>query len=95
MPKSKSYGGLIFLAIFLAAGGGGAWYYFSRGAEKKPEFQSLKIGRGDITQVVTATGDLQPVVVVDIGAQVSGQIKEVRVDFNSVVKAGEIGRAHV
>jgi|LauGreDrversion4_2_1035121.scaffolds.fasta_scaffold12195_2 HlyD family secretion protein len=90
MPKSKSYGGLIFLAIFLAAGGGGAWYYFSRGAEKKPEFQSLKIGRGDITQVVTATGDLQPVVVVDIGAQVSGQIKEVRVDFNSVVKAGDI-----
>ena len=40
--------------------------------------------------MVTATGDLQPVVVVDIGAQVSGQIKEVRVDFNSVVKAGDI-----
>jgi len=90
MPKSKSYGGLIFLAIFLAAGGGGAWYYFNRGAEKKPEFQTVKVGRGDITQVVTATGDLQPVVVVDIGAQVSGQIKEVRVDFNSVVKAGDI-----
>lgn len=90
MPKSKSYGGLIFLAIFLAGGGGGAWYYFNRGAEKKPEFQTVKAGRGDITQVVTATGDLQPVVVVDIGAQVSGQIKEVRVDFNSVVKAGDI-----
>ncbi len=90
MPKSKSYGGLIFLLVVLAAGGGGGWYYFNKGSDKKPEFQTVKVGRGDITQVVTATGDLQPVVVVDIGAQVSGQIKEVRVDFNSVVKAGDI-----
>ena len=90
MPKSKSYGGLITLILVLAAGGTGAWFYFSKGSDKKPEFQTVKVGRGDITQVVTATGDLQPVVVVDIGAQVSGQIKEVRVDFNSVVKAGDI-----
>ena len=90
MPKSKSYGGLIILLIVLAGGGGGGWYYFNKGSDKKPEFQSVKVGRGDITQVVTATGDLQPVVVVDIGAQVSGQIKEVRVDFNSVVKAGDV-----
>ena len=74
----------------MAAGGGGGWYYFNKGSDKKPEFQTVKVGRGDITQVVTATGDLQPVVVVDIGAQVSGQIKEVRVDFNSVVKAGDV-----
>ena len=90
MPKSKSYGGLISLLVVLAAGGGGGWYYFNKGSDKKPEFQTVKVGRGDITQVVTATGDLQPVVVVDIGAQVSGQIKEVRVDFNSVVKAGDV-----
>src|SRR5205085_12404832 len=45
---------------------------------------------GNITQAVTATGDLQPVVTVDIGAQVSGQIQDVMVDFNSIVKAGDV-----
>lgn len=90
MAKSKSYGGIIFLLVVLAAGGGGGWYYFQKNTDKKPEFQTVKVGRGDIVQTVTATGDLQPVVTVDIGAQVSGQIKEVMVDYNSVVKAGDV-----
>ncbi len=90
MAKSKSYGGLIFLLVVIAAGGGGAWYYFNARAVKAPEFQITKVGKGDITQAVTATGDLQPVVTVDIGAQVSGQIKEVFVDYNSKVKAGDV-----
>ncbi|MES2697379.1 MAG: efflux RND transporter periplasmic adaptor subunit, partial [Verrucomicrobiota bacterium] len=90
MAKSKSYGGLIFLLLVIAAGGGGAWYYFNGKTDKQPEFQVTKVVRGDIVQAVTATGDLQPVITVDIGAQVSGQIKEVLVDFNSRVKAGDI-----
>jgi len=90
MAKSKSYGGLIFLLLVIGAGAGGGWYYFNRQTDTKPEFQTAKVGRGDITQSVTATGDLQPVVTVDVGAQVSGQIKEVLVDFNSQVKAGDI-----
>lgn len=90
MAKSKSYGGIIILALVLAGGGGAAWYFLGAKAEKAPEFQVTKVARGDITQSVTATGDLQPVVTVDIGAQVSGQIKEVFVDFNSKVKAGDV-----
>ena len=80
MAKSKSYGGLIVFLIVIAGAAGGGWYYFRNKTEKAPEFQLTKIARGDITQAVTATGDLQPVVTVDIGAQVSGQIKEVLVD---------------
>ena len=90
MAKSKSYGGLIVLLIVIAAAAGGSWYYFRGKNDKQPEFQTTRVGRGDITQSVTATGDLQPVVTVDIGAQVSGQIKEVLVDFNSQVKQGDI-----
>jgi HlyD family secretion protein len=90
MAKSKSYGGLIFLVLVVVGGGAGAWYYFNGRTEKEPEFQTTKVQKGDITQAVTATGDLQPVTSVDIGAQVSGQIKEVLVDFNSVVKAGDV-----
>lgn len=90
MAKSKSYGGFLILALFLAGGAGGAWYYLNAKTDKAPEFQVTKVARGDIIQSVTATGDLQPVVTVDIGAQVSGQIKEVFVDYNSKVKAGDI-----
>ncbi len=90
MAKSKSYGGLIVLLLVLAGAGGAGWYFYRGKAEVKPEFQTTKVGRGDIIQSVTATGDLQPVVTVDIGAQVSGQIKEVLVDFNSIVKAGDV-----
>lgn len=90
MAKSKSYGGLIVLLIVIGAAAGGGWYYFRGKSDKKPEFQSVKVARGDIVQSVTATGDLQPVTTVDIGAQVSGQIKEVLVDFNSKVKAGDV-----
>ncbi|MGH7956143.1 MAG: efflux RND transporter periplasmic adaptor subunit, partial [Opitutaceae bacterium] len=90
MAKPKSYGGLFVLLIVIAAAAGGGWYYFRGKTDKQPEFQTTKVARGDITQSVTATGDLQPVVTVDIGAQVSGQIKEVLVDFNSQVKQGDV-----
>lgn len=90
MAKSKSYGGLLILIVVLAVGGAFAWRFYDTKADKAPEFQTTKVARGDITQSVTATGDLQPVVTVDVGAQVSGQIKEVFVDFNSKVKAGDL-----
>ena len=90
MAKSKSYTGLVLVLLLLAAGGGGAWYFLGNKTEKKTEFQTVKVARGDIVQSVTATGDLQPLVTVDVGAQVSGQIKEVMVDYNSKVKAGDV-----
>lgn len=90
MAKSKNYGGLVVLIAIIAAAGGGAWYTFKGKGNKQPAFTTVKIARGDITQLVTATGDLQPVITVDVGAQVSGQIKEVLVDFNSRVKAGDV-----
>ncbi|MCX6950807.1 MAG: efflux RND transporter periplasmic adaptor subunit [Verrucomicrobia bacterium] len=90
MAKSKSYGGLIFLALVVAGGGGGAWYYFNAKTEKAPEFQTTKVSRADIVQSITATGDLQPVVTVDVSSQISGLVLEVKVDFNSQVKAGDV-----
>ena len=46
--------------------------------------------RGDLTQVVTATGTLNPVVNVTVGSQVSGIISKLNVDYNSVVKSNEV-----
>src|SRR5213082_2928073 len=53
-------------------------------------YQTAMIMRGPITQAVTATGTLNPVVNVQVGSQVSGNIAKLFADFNSQVKAGEV-----
>src|SRR6267378_546905 len=52
-------------------------------------FQTATVTRGPITQAVTATGTLNPVVNVQVGSQVSGNIAKLFADFNSEVKAGQ------
>ena len=52
-------------------------------------YQTAAVTKGAITQVVTATGTLNPVVNVQVGSQVSGNIQKLFVDFNSEVKAGQ------
>src|SRR6202162_2845750 len=53
-------------------------------------FQIAPVTRGPLTQVVTATGTLNPVVNVQVGSQVSGNIAKLFADFNSQVKAGQV-----
>jgi HlyD family secretion protein len=53
-------------------------------------FQTVAVTRGPITQAVTATGTLNPVVNVQVGSQVSGNIQKLFADFNSKVKAGDV-----
>ena len=53
-------------------------------------YQTSIVTRGPITQAVTATGTLNPVVNVQVGSQVSGNIAKLFADFNSQVKAGQV-----
>ena len=53
-------------------------------------YQTATVTRGPITQLVTATGTLNPVVNVQVGSQVSGNIQKLSADFNSQVKSGEV-----
>lgn len=77
----------ILLVVAVAIG---AWLIFG-GASKQPgEFITLNITRGDLRQVVTATGEIQPVNTVNVGSQVSGTIDNLYVDFNTKVKKGDI-----
>jgi HlyD family secretion protein len=55
-----------------------------------PKFRTQAIDRGAITQVVLASGALQPVTTVNIGTQVSGTVSERLVDFNDRVKKGQV-----
>src|SRR5467141_1031319 len=53
-------------------------------------YQTANVTRGSITQAVTATGTLNPVLNVQVGSQVSGNISKLFADFNSQVKAGQV-----
>ena len=91
MANGKSNGlkwgaGIALLAALAA----GAWWQSSRGDEAAPEYQSAEVSRGELTQAVTATGTLNPVVNIQVGSQVSGIIKNLHADYNSPVKANQI-----
>ena len=62
------------------------------GAKKvtKPGYSTIEITRGDMRQIVSATGEIQPVNTVNIGSQVSGTIDNIYVDYNSKVKKGDL-----
>ncbi len=57
---------------------------------QEPKFRTAVIDEGPITQVVLATGALQPVTTVNVGTQVSGTVLERRADFNDRVTKGQI-----
>jgi HlyD family secretion protein len=79
----------IIVAVVVTGIGFSVWY-LRRSHEDTPQYETAPVERGDITQVVTATGTLNPVVNVTVGSQVSGIITKLYADFNSVVKSNEI-----
>jgi HlyD family secretion protein len=62
----------------------------SVGARSNAQFFTAKVEKGDISQVVQATGTINPVTTVPVGSVVSGNIVKINVDFNSKVKKGDI-----
>lgn len=62
----------------------------SRNAKSKKKYITIDITRGDITQTVTASGEIQPVNTVNVGSQVSGTIENIFVDYNSHVSKGDV-----
>ena len=80
---------LVAFIVLLIAGGGGAYYYYVYGKPvEKPTVMQAAISQGDIVEAVQASGTLDPVRRVDVGSQVSGQVQELYVDFNSNVTQG-------
>ena len=78
-----------YVWVVIALIAGGIWYW-RRPHEAEPQYRVATIARGALTQVVTATGQLNPVVNVQVGSQISGLIQKLYVDFNSKVKAGDL-----
>src|SRR5881394_44833 len=75
--------GLVVVAIAVFAA------FQFKGADKAQYF-TVKVDRGDIRQVVDATGTINAVTTVQVGSQVSGTISKLFVDFNSKVKKAQV-----
>ena len=76
--------------VVAAAAGGGAYILMDAQAEPAPTYRFATVERGPLVSTVTASGKVQALVTVVVGSQLSGQIKELRADFNDRVKKGQV-----
>ncbi|MFT3667459.1 MAG: efflux RND transporter periplasmic adaptor subunit [Pseudoxanthomonas sp.] len=90
--RKKSIVPKILLGIAVVAIlGGGAWWWTSRkDASAESAYRTATIERGDIRVAISATGTLSAISTVTVGSQISGQVTDVMVDYNSEVKKGEV-----
>ena len=84
MKKVILVSALIFIGVFLFFG-----CSFTR-AKQEVELSTCVLQKKDIINTVTATGTIEPVIKVEVGCQVSGIVKKLYVDYNSVVKKGDV-----
>lgn len=77
-----------WIILFIVVAGG--FLYLMGGDENQGTgFATATISRGNLRQVVTATGEIQPLNTINVGSQVSGTIEAIYVDYNSKVKKGD------
>ena len=77
--------GIVVVAGLITGG-----YLYTQGIGARPAFRTIAVTRGPLTSAVSATGTLNAVITVLVGSQVSGQIKELYADFNSLVKKDQV-----
>ena len=78
----------IVVAILLLAVIG--YFVLTTNKNSKSKFVLAKLSRGDITEIVSASGIINPISYIDVGTQVSGRIQKIYVDYNSLVKKGQL-----
>ncbi len=79
---------VLMVAVVVA---GGAWgYTYTQGRGNTPKYRTARVEQGALTAAVSATGNLNAVTTVQVGSQVSGQIKELLADFNTLVKKNQV-----
>src|SRR5512136_3015435 len=76
---------LLIIPVALVAG-----FLVLRGRRDAPRYATVAVDRGDVVDVVGATGLLQAVITVQVGSQVSGTISWLGADFNSTVKKNQV-----
>jgi len=80
----------LLISGLLGTGVGFGGWYLKHSADVTPRYRTEIVSRGSVSKVVTASGQLNPMVKVEVGSQISGIVQEVFVDFDSQVKAGQV-----
>ena len=82
----------IAVAVAIVALLGAGWYFWGKqkNADAEGGYRTETVQRGDIRVAISATGTLSAISTVTVGSQISGQVTDVRVDFNSPVKKGDV-----
>lgn len=83
---------LIVSLLVVAVLGVVGYYFYQRSAQvsRAPEYLTTTVARGSVRQTVTATGQLDAVLSVDVGSQISGLIVKLYADFNTIVKKDQV-----
>jgi HlyD family secretion protein len=79
----------VWVALLAVAGGVVVWRVKTQ-APPQARYVIAPVTQGDVVESVQSTGTVQPLTQVQVGAQISGRIAKVYVDFNSVVKKGDV-----
>jgi HlyD family secretion protein len=90
MNLTRSRTRFVAIALLVAAAGGTGYWWKNRAPAPEQRYKQQEATVGEITQNVSANGTLSPVTLVNVGTQVSGTVRKLHVDFNDVVKAGQI-----
>ena len=81
----------IAVVVIASLLGVGAFYYFRyNGAATEAAYRFGEVTKGPMEVLVSSTGKVHPVLIVDVGSQVSGRVSAVLVDYNSLVSKGEV-----
>jgi HlyD family secretion protein len=88
-PVARRHRTLMVASVLIVVGVIASIAVVGRG-RAQAEYFAQPVTRGDIDNVVTATGTVQAVVTVDVGSQVSGKIESLYADYNSQVKRGQV-----
>ena len=91
MTLPKFTAGRIFgIALLLAAVAAAIWFFAFRNREEAERFQTAAVEMGNLTEVISANGTINPVRVVNVGSQVSGTVQKLYADYNDKVTAGQV-----
>lgn len=81
----------IYLLVALVVAGGGLYWWTSEAETRRAvTFETESVSRADLAVTVTATGTIEPTNLVEISSELSGTMKDVLVDFNDTVTAGQV-----
>ncbi len=88
--KKSSWWKWVLFLLILGCGSAAGIYVYKHRESTTAEYQTAAVTRGDLVQAVTATGQLAPVVNVQVGSQISGIIRKLYADYNSTVCSNQV-----